>query len=190
MLIDDFMASYDFNEVHTIMVRASPARAYRAIKEMTPAEVPAFRALMAIRALPARIAGRRPSRRYNVKRSLLEQVVGGGFVLLAEEPGRELVLGLIGQFWKLTGGSFPRTAGPEEFRAFDRPDHAKAVINFHVGDPQPDGTTRVRTETRIQATDPKARRKFAAYWRVIYPGSALIRKSWLRAIEKRAERSP
>ncbi|HYW41393.1 MAG TPA: hypothetical protein VE959_00970 [Bryobacteraceae bacterium] len=28
---------------------------------------------------------------------------------------------------------------------------------------------------------------FAAYWRMIYPGSALIRRMWLRAIKRRAE---
>jgi hypothetical protein len=36
--------------------------------------------------------------------------------------------------------------------------------------------------------DAAARRKFGAYWLVICPGSALIRRMWLRAIERRAER--
>ncbi len=40
------------------------------------------------------------------------------------------------------------------------------------------------------ATDAQARRRFACYWRVIYPGSALIRRMWLRAVKKRAEESP
>ena len=35
-----------------------------------------------------------------------------------------------------------------------------------------------------------ARRRFAAYWRVIYPGSAIIRRMWLRAIERRAMAVP
>jgi hypothetical protein len=45
----------------------------------------------------------------------------------------------------------------------------------------------VRTETRVAATDAGSRRRFARYWRLIYPGSALIRRMWLRAIRKRAE---
>ncbi|HXT21641.1 MAG TPA: hypothetical protein VN923_12895, partial [Thermoanaerobaculia bacterium] len=49
------------------------------------------------------------------------------------------------------------------------------------------GWTRVTTETRVFATDDHARRRFAAYWRTIYPGSALIRRMWLRAIRARAE---
>ena len=31
--------------------------------------------------------------------------------------------------------------------------------------------------------------RFALYWRVIYPGSALIRRMWLRALRLRAERA-
>ncbi len=42
-------------------------------------------------------------------------------------------------------------------------------------------------ETRVHATDDPTKRKFAAYWRTIYPGSALIRVMWLRAIRRRAE---
>ena len=30
--------------------------------------------------------------------------------------------------------------------------------------------TKVRHETRVYAPDPSARKKFAAYWRIIYPG--------------------
>ena len=50
--------------------------------------------------------------------------------------------------------------------------------------------TVVTTETRIATTDERARRRFARYWRLVHPGSALIRIDWLRAIRRRAERSP
>ncbi len=46
--------------------------------------------------------------------------------------------------------------------------------------------TLLTTETRVYATGAPSRRRFARYWRVIYPGSSLIRIMWLRAIEKRA----
>jgi hypothetical protein len=49
------------------------------------------------------------------------------------------------------------------------------------------GWTRLTTETRVYATDASSRRRFAGYWRVIYPGSALIRRMWLRAVRERAE---
>jgi hypothetical protein len=65
------------------------------------------------------------------------------------------------------------------------PGFALATFNFLV---TPDGPDRsvVSTETRVFATSAAARRRFAAYWRVIYPGSAMIRRMWLRAIERRA----
>lgn len=53
----------------------------------------------------------------------------------------------------------------------------------------------LRVQTRLggvaffaaSAADPRATRAFAAYWRMIHPGSALIRVMWLRAIRLRAE---
>jgi hypothetical protein len=45
----------------------------------------------------------------------------------------------------------------------------------------------VITETRVYAGGAPVVRRFAAYWRVIYPGRALMRHIWLRAIELRAE---
>ncbi len=52
------------------------------------------------------------------------------------------------------------------------------------------GACTVTTETRVYATDASTSRRFAGYWRVIYPGSALIRRMWLRAIKHRAESPP
>jgi hypothetical protein len=60
------------------------------------------------------------------------------------------------------------------------------LMNFRVDRDGAGGCT-LSTETRVFATDPASRRHFAAYWRVIYPGSALIRRMWLRAIRLRAE---
>jgi hypothetical protein len=76
--------------------------------------------------------------------------------------------------------------GPEEFLAFDRPGCAKVAMNFRLEDAG-QGRTRVTTETRILGLDAEARWKFGAYWRLIYPGSAVIRRSWLAAIKARAE---
>ena len=59
-------------------------------------------------------------------------------------------------------------------------------MNFHVR--AVDGGTLLTTETRIKGTDEEARRRFRRYWRVVMPGSALIRRAWLRAIRRRAER--
>ena len=57
-------------------------------------------------------------------------------------------------------------------------------MNFRV-ETRPDGDCDLTTETRVLATGPAAARRFAAYWRLIYPGSALIRRMWLLAIARR-----
>jgi hypothetical protein len=59
-------------------------------------------------------------------------------------------------------------------------------MNFLIR-PDESGGCLLTTETRVWATDASSKRRFAAYWRIIYPGSALIRQMWLRAIKKRAE---
>ena len=58
-------------------------------------------------------------------------------------------------------------------------------MNFMVTADGP-GRSLVSTETRVFANSPSARRQFATYWRLIYPGSAIIRRMWLRAVRKRA----
>ena len=80
-----------------------------------------------------------------------------------------------------------RRVSPDEFVAFDEPGFAKAVVNLSAQ--AIDGGTVLTTETRVKLTDAEARRTFRRYWRVVMPGSALIRRAWLRAIRKRAERA-
>jgi hypothetical protein len=49
------------------------------------------------------------------------------------------------------------------------------------------GGAELRTETRVLATDAASRQRFGRYWRLIRPGSALIRRTWLGAAKRRAE---
>lgn len=176
--LDDFIAQFDVNEVHQTSISVPPSLALAAAKAATPAEMPLVRALFALRSLPALLTRGRglPA---DKGRPLAEQMLEFGFVTLADEED-ELVLGFVGQPWKLSGGSMPRLTA-NEWRAFDEPGHVKAVMNFRAA-----GGV-LETETRIKATDPVSRKRFARYWRLIRPGSGLIRRSWLRAAKRRAE---
>jgi len=198
--LDSFLPSYQFHEVHTIRVHASPDQVYRAVKEVTPGEIRFLRELLAIRSLPARLLGKggppAPMKGYEVRsyskeasaaQPILDLFLRSGFLMLAEEPGRGIVIGCVDRYWAIEAdGASPSIGRPEDFRAFDAPDYAKVAANFLVED-EGAGWTRVTTETRILATDAVARRKFAVYWRLIYPGSATIRRTWLGAIKRRAE---
>ena len=184
MPLDEFLPGYDANEVHSTRVAAPPDRVLAAVHELTSREVPLLVVLMALRSVPAALLRRRPFRlRRNLDRPVMNHFTRGGFVVLAERPD-ELVVGAVGRFWTSDGG-LERIAG-EDFSGFDAPGFAKATMNFHA---RPvDGGTLLTTETRIQGTDEEARRRFLRYWRVVMPGSALIRRVWLRAIRRRAER--
>ncbi|MBA2474633.1 MAG: hypothetical protein H0V40_01560 [Actinobacteria bacterium] len=181
-LLDELVPSPDFSERHSIAVAAPPELVYEAVKAATPGEMRLVRQLFAIRSLGSKRG--LPAER---GRSLLEQLVEFGFAVLAEEPGSELVFGTIDQPWRLRGAESVELAGGEDFRRFERPGFIKAAGNFAVR-PHAGGTL-LETETRVLATDPAARRKFGRYWRVIRPGSGLIRHSWLRAAKRRAEAS-
>jgi len=123
-------------------------------------------------------------RRLPLRGPLLEGFRKSGFVTLHEAPD-ELVLGGVGRFWEPTGGL--RRIDAAEFGGFAEPGFAKTAFNFEIR--RSGERTLLRTETRIATTDERSRRSFARYWRVVHPGSALIRLAWLRAIRKRAERA-
>ncbi len=180
--LDEFAPRYQFSERHAIRVKAPPDAAYRAVQAVTADEIRFFNALTWIR----RFGRRGPESILNApgRMPLLEVATRTTFLALAEEPGRELVVGTVVAAPRATGR--PRT--PDAFRALIGPGVATAAMNFRV---EPDGRrgSVVSTETRVFATDAPARRRFAAYWRLIYPGSALIRRSWLAAIRRRAERA-
>ena len=182
-LVDDFLPDYDFHEVHRRQIAAPPAAALAGAKAATPGEMPLLRVLFALRSGPALLVRGRglPSAK---DRSLAAQMIEFGFVPLAETD-HELVLGFVGQPWKLTGGSMPRLRSAKQWRSFDEPGYVKAVMDFRAT--ASSGGSVLGTETRIKATDPASRRRFRPYWLLIRPASGVIRRVWLRAAERRAE---
>lgn len=181
--LDEFMPRYQFAEFHAIRIKAPRERVYAAIREVTPDEITLFRTLTWIRRLgrpePEGILNPPP------KEPILALAMRTNFLRLSEEPNREIVLGTLVAAPK--GTRLKKDPTPEDFKQLRDPGCALAAINFRLEDAG-DGETFLTTETRVYATDASARKKFAAYWRVIYPGSALIRVMWLRAIKSRSER--
>ena len=180
--LDHFVPVYQFHEFHSIRVAASKEKVYGAIKAVSADEIFLFRTLTWIR----RLGRSGPESILNAPehQPLLDVATKTSFLLLAEEPNHEIVVGtavVVPRGWRPT-----RRSTPEDFRAAREPGFALAAMNFLIEEAGP-GACTVTTETRIFATDRSARRRFAAYWRVVYPGSALIRSMWLRAIARRAE---
>jgi hypothetical protein len=115
-----------------------------------------------------------------------EVALSSGFYLLADEPPSEMVLGTFVAAPKAARANPPPQITAATFTAIHSPGFAIAVMNFQL---RSIGATRTRltTETRVFATNATLRWRFAAYWRVIYPGSSIIRMMWLRAIKRSAE---
>jgi hypothetical protein len=162
--IDAVMPAYHFVEHHETFVQARPEEIARAIKAVTPREIRFFRLLTWIR--NPRVGQSSESiLAAPADKSLLDVALASGFELVGEVPDAELVIGT-------------RVAPT-----------VRAVMNFRIV-PDGAGGSQLSTETRVRADDRSSVRGFAVYWRLIYPGSALIRIEWLRAIKQRAERDP
>jgi len=149
-----------------------------AIRAVTAREILFYRALTWVRRLgrpgPADILNPPPDR------SLLDVATQTGFLLLAYEPGRETVFGKV--VVTPPGVASPTTA--DAYRTLVGPGWARATMNFAI-EPRRPGCL-VTTETRVHAADARTQRRFRVYWTLIYPGSALIRRMWLRAIRQRS----
>lgn len=181
--LDEFVPAYQFGEFHSIRIRAPRERVYAAIQQVTADEITLFRTLTWIRRFGR--SGQESILNASRDKPLLDVALRTSFIKLSEEPGREIVLGTLVAAPK--GTRLKTDPTPEDFKALYAPGFVLAAINFRLED-APNGETLLTTETRVYATDALGRKKFAAYWRVIYPGSALIRVMWLRAIKQRAEK--
>jgi len=184
--LDQFAPAYQFREFHSIRIAAPKEEVYRALKFVTADEIVLFRTLTWLRRFgrpgPESILNPPPHV------PVLDVAARTSFLVLAEEPDREIVLGTLvaaPRGWRPRG-----KPTPDGFRAFfmttNHAGFAPAAMNFRIEDAGP-AACMLTTETRVYATDATTRRRFALYWRVSYPGSALIRRMWLRAIARRAE---
>ena len=180
--LDEFMPIYQFSETYSIPVHASPARVYDAVFKVSADEIPFYRTLVWIRR--GMTGGQESVLNPPDGVPLITVARRTSFVKLAETPGREFVMGTV--VIAPPGVRLALGADPDSFKTLDQEGFAKAAMSFTV-EPLDRGWTRLRTETRVFATDPDSRDRFARYWRVITPGSALTRHMWLRAIKVRAE---
>lgn len=179
--VDRWLEVYDVRSAHEVEVDAPATVTYQAVRDLDLGRSVPVAALFAIRGLPHFVTGKaRPTRALT-----LDTFLEVGFTIFEERAPEELVMGVVGKFWRPDSGLVRVT--PEEFVAFDEPGNAKAVLSFTVED-RGSGSL-LATETRVACTDAAALRKFSFYWRVIGPFSGLIRRLMLDQVKRTAERS-
>jgi hypothetical protein len=177
-LLDESIPIYDAASRHTTWVAAEPGRVYEAARHADLDRPWTVRLLMGLRAAPARLAALLRSGAGKLSVSPV------AFTLIAEVPGEEFVLGIMGAFWTPAGGLVEASAA--QLRDPPPAGLAQGLWSFRVE--RCGAGTILSTETRVRCGDPESRRRFLRYWRIIRPGSALIRVSVLRHIRLRAER--
>jgi hypothetical protein len=170
-----------------IDIAAPPGVVWRVIEELHYDDLRATRLLMGARSLPARLLKRGSLRsgRLAAAPPVIEAMVASRFVVLCREPETILTLGIVGQFWKLTGGDDAAISSAAAFVAFDQPGFVKSAIDFELV--RREGGTRLTTRTCNRATDEATARRFRRYWLLIGPGSKAIRLDILHAVRRQAE---
>ena len=179
--IDDWLPSWQFDEVHHIRSTASPAALLDAAAAYDPAHDRWINLALAVREAPGRLASG-----LGLGGALAGRARFGlaDFVALGRQGDEALAYGLAGRFWEAGYGLQP-LADAEAFAAFNEPGAAKLLLAFEA---QRDGdTSRLTTVTRVHCTDEAARRRLLPYWAVIRPVSGLIRRRILANIQRVAE---
>ena len=179
-LLDRFMPQYDVVERHRIRVAAPAEATLLAAGEQDLWQMPLVRAIFRAReiVMGAAAVAAQP-------RGLLAATRALGWGVLAEAPGREIVMGAVTKPWEadVTFRALP----PDAFAAFAEPGFVKIAWTLRA-DPIEAGLSIFRTETRAVATDESARARFRAYWAWASPGTWLIRRLSLQPLKRAAER--
>jgi hypothetical protein len=182
-LLDRFLPQCEVLERHQTRVAAPADITFAAARGMSLASSPVVRAIFRWRELLMRSsAAERPEKR--PVQSLIDEVLSIGWGVLAQEPGREIVLGAVTQPWK-SDVKF-RALAPDEFAAFAEPGFAKIAWTIRAEPIGPE-MSRFYTETRVATTDAAARKRFRRYWTMVSPGVRLIRRESLRLVRADAE---
>lgn len=181
VLLDRFIPFYEVAERHHVEVNAPAAVVFAAASEMYLQRSPIIRAIFKAREW---IMGSHPAPE-SERRPFLAQMRDIGWGVLAEEPGREVVMGAVTQPW-LADVVF-RPLPPEQFAAFNEPDFVKIAWTLRA-DSLDAHRSIFRTETRVVTTDLSARAKFRRYWALASPGIILIRWASLGPLKADAER--
>ena len=179
-LLDQVLPEYEVVERHHIPVAAPVEITFRAASEADLLQWPLIRAIFRAREV---ILGSQ-AKAAEHPRGLVAFTRSLGWRVLAEVPGREIVMGSATQPWQAEVVFRPLT--PDQFRAFHEPEYVKIAWTLRVDSRRGDQCV-FRTETRVMTTDRAARAKFRRYWAFFSPGIWLIRWLLLRQLRTEAE---
>jgi hypothetical protein len=180
--LDEIMPEYQFSERHSLRIHARPEQVMQAVRESTWGDLKSLGTLLKIRG----VATRTPfhdNGYFSPDKRVLDAFSASGYIFGGSD--HEIVM-----------------AGPVNMRLMRRPDvHTlqefadyreqgwiKTAFDFNVEDAG-GGWSIIIAETRMAAQEDLSRGP-AVYWRLMVPGSGLLRREWLAGIKRRAESAP
>jgi hypothetical protein len=180
-VLDIFMPNYEVVDRHSVRIAAPANVVLTAATEVDIEKCPLIRAIFKSREL---ILGGKPDNTIR-PRGLLAEMQSLGWRVLAEIPGREIVVGAVTKPWE--PNPVFRGLAPDEFTKFKDPGYVKIIWTLRA---DAIGSTEsiFRTETRAVGTDGEARKRFRRYWSLLSPGIVAIRSVMLPAVKAEAER--
>jgi hypothetical protein len=179
--LDAVAPAYQFREQHSLTIEADPASVMRAVKSVSADDIALFQSFVVIRRFGR--SGPESILTAPARQPIVDVATRTTFILLADDA-HEIVLGSVLSAPDLSVRTRVREA--QAFRSLLDPGVVKAAINFRI-EAATNEATRLSTETRVFCTDAEALGRFTPYWRTIFPGSWILRVTWLRAIARRAE---
>jgi hypothetical protein len=180
-VLDDIMPEYQFCERHSARVHAGREQVMQAVRQSTFSDMKSLVTLLKIRGAalraPVHDADWRDQR-------ILDAFSASGYLFGGSD--REIVMCGVAN---VRARRRPDVRTLQEFADYREPGAVKMAFDFNVEDAG-GGWSTLSTETRVLATDDATRRGMGRYWRLIVPGSGLLRRQWLDGIKRRAEGSP
>ena len=177
--LDDIMPEYEFSEKHSVSTRARPEQVLQAAREATWGDLSSLNTLMKIRGAVLR-APFHATGYFAPDKRVLDVFAASGY--LTESSGHELVV-FGAANTRLRRGTGVHSA--QEFVDYREQGAVKIAFDFTAEDAG-GGWTTITTETRMMVHSDSTRGA-AIYWRLIVPGSGLLRREWLDGIKRRAE---
>jgi hypothetical protein len=181
--LDDIMPDYQFSETHSIRIHAPSERVMQAVRESTFGDMKSLATLLKIRAGTLRTPSHEADA-FSQDKRIIDAFSASGYATGGSD--HEIVT---------CGGANVRAQRPlmlsslQQFAEYREPGAVKMAFDFYVEDTS-DGRSTLTAETRVLATDDLTRRGMGRYWRLIVPGSGLLRRQWLDGIKRRAESQP
>ncbi len=179
--LDDIMPEYQFFERHSARIHARPEQVMQAIRQSTFGDMKSLVTLLKIRGAALRLDD---TGAFLQDKRVLDAFSASGYLLGGSE--HEIVMAGV---WNARQNRRPEVRTLQEFADYRQQGAVKMAYGFYVEDAG-GGWSTISTETRVLALDDFTRRSMGRYWRLIVPGSGLLRRQWLEGIKRRAESVP